>query len=107
MQNYMRYCPMWATGAQPRRENRAPGKPQQMKHLLNEWARWCCYLLVVFEHEHDPGFYCLTFFQELGNQPFIGLFLRVLHPGYRVLVFISKGARGKVGKGPRMSNGID
>ena len=62
---------------------------------------------MIFGNEYDPGFYCVISFQELGNQPFIGLFLRVLHPEYCVLVFISKGACGKIGKGPQMSNGID
>ena len=64
-------------------------------------------LLVIFGQGHDPCFYCVVFFQELGYQPFIGLFLRVLQAEHCVFVFMSKGSCGKIGKGPQMSHGID
>lgn len=32
------------------------------EHLSDESARQCCDLLVIFGHEHDPGFYCVIFF---------------------------------------------
>lgn len=73
------------TEKQLRREGRAPGKGC----TFDESARWCCDLLVIFGHERDAGFYFVIFFQKLGNQPFIGLFRRVLPPGYCILVFTS------------------
>lgn len=79
-----------------------------MENMSSESARWCYDLLVIFGMNVDgPEFYCVIFFRELGIKLFIGLSLRVLPPGYCVLVFTSQGACGKIGERPQMSNGID